>query len=114
MMAALAEVAAGGSQQQWRIEFEVEDQPFWWDNNLGDADVRRMFGAVPPNAQVRFSSVTTCADCSQHMHWGATKLWGDEACVAFGAAPSNAQVELTSVTSSESCSLLLTHTPRWP
>ncbi len=51
-MAALARVAEAGGRQVWRLEFEVADLPFWWDNNLGDSDVRRMFGAVPPNALV--------------------------------------------------------------
>lgn len=98
MMAALAELAAGGSQQQWRIEFEVEDQPFWWDNNLGDADVRRMFGAVPPNAQVRPSGAKTTKGRGRGLH------------VRCGPAERPGRTDLGHTLSR----LFMTHGPRWP
>lgn len=35
--------------QAVEVEFHVTDRPFWWNNNLRDADVLRIASCLPPN-----------------------------------------------------------------
>jgi hypothetical protein len=55
LMKAVRDISAAPCQRRctFLLDFEVLDGPFWWNENLSDSNLKRMFDCTPPNLQVQ-------------------------------------------------------------